>query len=212
MQWRRTPTHANAASAQCSSLLTAVTPEATDPVSPPPPPPPPEGSGSAEHAKQGNFLYSATRYFGWLRTEKGARESDALCPTAAPGPGRGLPDAVHDGVVARVGLGEQRRPDRVERRDDGVAVKDADVVDDQVRRPRHEPQRDGHQGNLQRVSIVPGMPLGLFRLSEVGPGRSSRTFASLPSALFCEFSADRRDATFIFFACSLMLFSCADTA
>lgn len=51
---------------QWSSLLTAVTPEATELVSPPPPPPPPPPSGSVEHARQGNFLYSATRYLGWL--------------------------------------------------------------------------------------------------------------------------------------------------
>ncbi len=54
---------------QWSSLLTAVTPDATELVSPPPPPPPPP-SGSAEQARQGNFLYSATRYLGWLTKDK----------------------------------------------------------------------------------------------------------------------------------------------
>lgn len=53
---------ASSVSPQCSSLLTPVTPDATEPLSPPP-----DASGdSAEHARQGNFLYSATRYLGWL--------------------------------------------------------------------------------------------------------------------------------------------------
>lgn len=38
------------------------------------------------------------------------------------------------------------------------------------------------------------------------------TFANLHSALVFWFSADRKEATFIFFACSRMFFSCAATA
>ena len=38
------------------SSVTVVAPEATEPVS----------SGDAWHARDGNFLYSSARYFGWL--------------------------------------------------------------------------------------------------------------------------------------------------
>lgn len=58
------------------------------------------------------------------------------------------PDPVNDGVVAGVGFGEEGRPDRVQGRDDGLAVKDPDEVYDEIRCPRHEPQRDSHQRDL----------------------------------------------------------------
>lgn len=57
------------------------------------------------------------------------------------------PDGVDDRVVAGVGLGEHASPDG-EQGADGKGLEDSGEVDDQVGRPRAEPQRDGHQGNL----------------------------------------------------------------
>jgi len=64
-----------------------------------------------------------------------------------------IPDAVDDGVVDGVGLGEERGPDGGQRADGGT-VEDAGVVDDQVGSPRHEPQGDGHQGNLSTKKTI----------------------------------------------------------
>jgi hypothetical protein len=59
-----------------------------------------------------------------------------------------IPDAVDNGVVDGVGLGEERGPDSGQWAD-GLSVEDSSEVDDQVGSPGHEPQGDGHQGNLQ---------------------------------------------------------------
>lgn len=59
-----------------------------------------------------------------------------------------LPDGVDDGVVAGVSLGEDTTPDGKQRAD-GKCLEDTGVVDHQVGRPSAEPQRDGHQGDLE---------------------------------------------------------------
>lgn len=57
------------------------------------------------------------------------------------------PDGVDDRVVAGVSLGEHTSPDG-EQGADSQGLEDSGEVDDQVGRPRAEPQRDGHQGDL----------------------------------------------------------------
>lgn len=57
------------------------------------------------------------------------------------------PDRVDDRVVAGVSLGEHTSPDG-EQGADSQGLEDSGEVDDQVGRPRAEPQRDGHQGDL----------------------------------------------------------------
>ena len=57
------------------------------------------------------------------------------------------PDAVHNRIVYGVGFGKNRTPDR-KKRADRDRLEDARKIDDQVRSPRHEPQRNGHESYL----------------------------------------------------------------
>lgn len=72
----------------------------------------------------------------------------------------GVADAVHDGVVDCVGLGEQRAPDGGQR-GDGRRLEHTGVVDDQVRGPGEEPQTDCHQGDLGQFAL--GAGVGVLR-------------------------------------------------
>jgi hypothetical protein len=59
-----------------------------------------------------------------------------------------LPDTIDNWVIASVALGEHRSPYSCERADLGQ-LEDAREVDDKIRSPCHEPQRDGHEGDLK---------------------------------------------------------------
>ena len=61
-----------------------------------------------------------------------------------------LPDSINNGVVDSISLGKDGSPDGSQRSDSGIG-EDASEVNDEVRSPCHEPQRDGHQGNLHCI-------------------------------------------------------------
>jgi len=125
------------------------------------------------------------------------------------GGGVKLPDSVNDGIVASIRLREEWGPNSRQRTDVG-ASEDARVVDYQIWRPSDEPQWNSHQGDLNFLILL---KLDFYRFN-FGPFClfCLLTFASFASALCALASADLNEATFIFFACSLIFFSWAETA
>lgn len=63
-------------------------------------------------------------------------------------------DAVHDGVVAGAGLGEEGAPHCGQRGDVVTVGQYAAETEQEVRGPGDEPQDDGHQGDLEGEEIL----------------------------------------------------------
>lgn len=87
-----------------------------------------------------------------------------------------MTDSVNDWIVNCIGFGEQRTPDG-EKRTDLHEIEYSSGIDDQIRCPSHEPQRDCHKGDLCQFTL--GALILIFRRSQGSDVHLLRLFSHI---------------------------------